>query len=70
MPLAVVVLAPQASLLAWTIGTAIAFLALLGALAAKIGGTPIGRSVWRVAFWGTLAMGITAGAGAVFGAPA
>jgi len=70
MPLAVVVLAPQASLLAWTIGTAIAFLALLGAVAAKIGGTPVGRSVWRVAFWGTLAMGITAGAGAVFGAPA
>ncbi|CAN7682153.1 VIT1/CCC1 transporter family protein [Variovorax paradoxus] len=70
MPLAVVVLAPPASLLAWTIGTAIAFLALLGAIAAKIGGTPVARSVWRVAFWGTLAMGITAGAGAVFGAPA
>ncbi|CAM4403253.1 hypothetical protein COAQ111491_22105 [Comamonas aquatilis] len=70
MPLAVVILAPQADLLAWTILTAIAFLALLGAIAAKIGGTPVMRSVWRVTFWGALAMGITAGAGAVFNASA
>lgn len=70
MPLAVVVLAPQADLLAWTIVTVIAFLALLGAVAAKIGGTPVMRSIWRVTFWGALAMGITAGAGAVFNASA
>ena len=70
MPLAVVALAPQSSLLPWTIATAIAFLALLGAVAATIGGTPMARSVWRVALWGTLAMGVTAGAGALFGTPA
>ena len=70
MPLAVVAMAPQASLLPWTIATAIAFLALLGAVAAKIGGTPMARSVWRVALWGTLAMGVTAGVGALFGTPA
>jgi len=68
MPLAVVALAPQPSLLPWTLGTAIAFLALLGAVAARIGGTPVARSVGRVAFWGTLAMGVTAGVGALFGA--
>ncbi|MBB1602460.1 VIT family protein [Variovorax sp. UMC13] len=70
MPLAVVAMAPQASLLPWTIATAIAFLALLGAVAARIGGTPMARSVWRVALWGTLAMGVTAGVGALFGTPA
>ncbi|MGJ7565498.1 VIT1/CCC1 transporter family protein [Variovorax sp. GB1R11] len=70
LPLAVVALAPQASLLPWTIATAIAFLALLGAVAARIGGTPVARSVWRVAFWGTLAMGITAGVGTLFGVAA
>ncbi len=69
MPLAVVAMAPQASLLPWTVATAIAFLALLGAVAARIGGTPMARSVWRVALWGTLAMGVTAGVGALFGTP-
>ncbi len=70
MPLAVVALAPQASLLPWTVSTAIGFLALLGAAAAKIGGTSVGKSVWRIVFWGTLAMGVTAGAGLLFGASA
>ncbi|VTU24121.1 VIT1/CCC1 transporter family protein [Variovorax sp. RA8] len=70
MPLAVVAVAPHASLLPWTIATAIVFLALLGAVAAKIGGTPVTRSVGRVAFWGTLAMAITAGVGTLFGTPA
>lgn len=68
LPLAVVVLAPPQALLAWAVGTAIVFLALLGAVAARIGGTPVARSVGRVAFWGTLAMGITAGVGTLFGA--
>jgi hypothetical protein len=36
----------------------------------KVGGTPVARSVWRVAFWGTPTMGITAGVGTLFGAPA
>lgn len=69
MPLAVVAMAPQASLLPWTVATSMAFLALLGAVAARIGGTPMARSVWRVALWGTLAMGVTAGVGALFGTP-
>jgi len=66
----VVACAPSGALLPWTVCTAIAFLALLGAAAARIGGTPIARSVWRVAFWGTLAMGVTAGVGALFGVQA
>ena len=68
MPLAVVMLAPGPSLLAWTVATAIFFLALLGVLAARIGGAPGVKSASRVALWGTLAMAITAGVGAMFDA--
>lgn len=67
LPLAVVALAPAATLLPWTVATAIAFLMLLGAVAARIGGTPVAKSVWRVAFWGTVAMAATAVVGTVFG---
>lgn len=68
MPLAVVLLAPSQALLPWTIATAIFLLALLGGAAAAIGGTPVLRSTLRVAFWGTFAMAVTAGVGALFGA--
>ena len=43
------------------------FLALLGAAGAKAGGAPIGRAMTRVAFWGALAMAITAGIGKLVG---
>lgn len=43
------------------------FLALLGAAGAKAGGAPIGRAMVRVAFWGALAMAITAGIGKLVG---
>jgi VIT1/CCC1 family predicted Fe2+/Mn2+ transporter len=43
-------------------------LALLGALGARAGGAPVGRAIGRVAFWGALAMAITAAAGYVFSA--
>lgn len=66
MPLAVVLLAPQQSLLPWTVIASICCLALLGAIAAMIGGAPVLKSTLRVAFWGALAMAVTAGIGAVF----
>lgn len=43
-------------------------LALLGGLGARAGGARLGPSVLRVSFWGALAMGVTAGAGRLFGA--
>jgi VIT1/CCC1 family predicted Fe2+/Mn2+ transporter len=43
------------------------FLALLGAVGAKIGGANILKAAIRVTFWGALAMALTAGIGAVFG---
>ncbi|GAA5020687.1 membrane protein [Marivirga lumbricoides] len=46
---------------------AILFLALLGALAAKTGGSGILKAVLRITFWGTVAMGLTALVGHLFG---
>ncbi|MGE0342499.1 MAG: VIT family protein [Porticoccaceae bacterium] len=48
--------------------TALASLVILGAAAAYAGGAPIARGALRVAFWGALAMAITAAAGRLFGA--
>lgn len=45
---------------------AIIFLIVLGAVAAKAGGSSIKRAVTRVTFWGTIAMGITAYIGSLF----
>ncbi len=49
-------------------GAAILFLAFLGAIAAKAGGSNIVSAVVRITFWGTVAMGMTALIGYLFGA--
>jgi VIT1/CCC1 family predicted Fe2+/Mn2+ transporter len=46
----------------------LAFLAILGAVAARAGGADIWIGAARVLFWGALAMGLTAAAGRLFGA--
>jgi VIT1/CCC1 family predicted Fe2+/Mn2+ transporter len=68
LPLAVTAMAPGTSLIAWVSGTSLFFLAALGALAARVGGAGALTGAWRVTFWGALAMAITAGVGALFGA--
>ena len=68
LPLAVAVLASGNWLSYWVSGTSLVFLALLGAVAARTGGAGALVGAWRVTFWGALAMLITAGIGAAFGA--
>jgi VIT1/CCC1 family predicted Fe2+/Mn2+ transporter len=68
MPLAVTILAPQPTVIAAVAATSLVFLAALGALAARVGGADWKVAAGRVAFWGALAMAVTAGAGALFGA--
>ncbi|OGB01685.1 MAG: hypothetical protein A3E79_09440 [Burkholderiales bacterium RIFCSPHIGHO2_12_FULL_61_11] len=68
LPLAVTALASAQSLIPWVSGTSLAFLALLGIVAAHVGGASVLASARRVTFWGALAMAITAGVGALFGA--
>jgi VIT1/CCC1 family predicted Fe2+/Mn2+ transporter len=67
LPLLVVVIAPATGLGLLVAETSLFFLALLGALAAYTGGAPILKGIFRVTFWGALAMAITAGIGALFG---
>lgn len=69
LPLAVAWLSPpgRASIVAVSVA-ALLFLALLGAIGARAGGAAVGRATWRVAFWGALAMAITAGIGRLVGA--
>ncbi len=67
MPLLVTAIVPETSLIYLVSGTSLFFLALLGALAARVGGASVTMSAIRVTFWGALAMAITAGIGALFG---
>lgn len=67
LPLLTVAFAPQRHLVSWVAAMSLVFLIALGALAAQIGGAPVVRAALRVAFWGALAMALTAGIGAAFG---
>jgi VIT1/CCC1 family predicted Fe2+/Mn2+ transporter len=67
MPLLVAAWAPHTGLIALVSGTSLVFLALLGGLAARAGGASVSAGAMRVTFWGALAMGLTAGVGALFG---
>ena len=67
LPLLVAVIAPEALLISLVAGTSLAFLALLGILAARAGGAPLAAGALRVTFWGALAMAITASVGTLFG---
>jgi len=70
LPLAVAALAPAQGLMPWVSGASLVFLALLGAVAARVGGADAVKGAARVTFWGALAMAVTAGVGALFGAVA
>jgi vacuolar iron transporter family protein len=70
LPLLVVLLLPASLLMGGVAGTSLLFLALLGSLAARVGGAPVLKAATRVTFWGALAMGLTAGVGALFGVAA
>ncbi len=67
MPLVVAALAPDAALIWLVAGASLLCLAVLGALAARAGGAKVATGAVRVTFWGALAMGVTAGVGALFG---
>ena len=68
LPLAIVALAPRDRLVPVIVGASLLLLAVLGGLAARIGGASVVNGAARVTFWGALAMGATAAAGALFGA--
>jgi VIT1/CCC1 family predicted Fe2+/Mn2+ transporter len=65
-----VVFVPLASLTPAVVASTMALLLVLGAVAARLGGAPRVRGALRVAFWGAIAMALTALVGRVFGAVA
>ena len=70
LPLLVTVVAPETALIPLVAGTSLVFLAILGAMAARVGGAGVAAGAMRVLFWGALAMALTAGVGAMFGTAA
>ncbi|HZI99118.1 MAG TPA: VIT family protein [Gemmatimonadaceae bacterium] len=68
LPLITVALVPIASAISLVSILSLFFLAGLGMIAAKAGGSNILRGAVRVTFWGALAMGLTAVVGKLFGA--
>ena len=67
LPLLTAVAAPPSYVVPLVGATSLVFLTALGALAAHVGSAPIIRASARVAFWGALAMGLTAGVGRLLG---
>jgi VIT1/CCC1 family predicted Fe2+/Mn2+ transporter len=68
MPLLSVLLTSRSTLAAVVTGTSLVFLAILGGVAARAGGARTTVGALRVTFWGAMAMALTYGVGALFGA--
>jgi len=67
MPLLTIFVASEAYLILVVSVTSLVFLAILGGMAAFVGGANATRGALRVTFWGATAMALTAGVGALFG---
>lgn len=68
LPLLIAAVVPVAALIPFVFAVSIVLLALLGGLAARVGGAPILAGTLRITFWGALAMAVTAIVGRLFGA--
>lgn len=68
LPLLAVILSPPGMIVPVVAVVSLLCLALLGAISAHTGGSGILRPTLRVTFWGALALAVTAGVGALFGA--
>lgn len=66
LPLLVALFLPLKSMEYTLYGFAIFFLIILGSMAAKTGGSSLGKAIIRITFWGTIAMGLTALVGYMF----
>src|ERR1700680_4523995 len=67
MPVLMVVVSPAGALVPIVSAASLCFLALLGAIGARVGGANVLRGTARVTFWGALAMALTAAIGKFFG---
>ncbi len=67
LPLLVVLFAPLKGIEYWLYGFTTIFLIVLGATSAKTGGSGITKAILRITIWGTIAMGLSALVGYIFG---
>jgi len=67
LPLLLAWIVPREALMPTVCAGSLVSLALLGALAARVGGAQPGTAALRVSFWGAAAMAATAVVGAMFG---
>lgn len=67
LPLLTAWVVPLSHLISAVAALSIVFLAVLGGVAARVGGAPVVTASVRVTFWGALAMALTAGVGRLFG---
>lgn len=67
LPLLAAWAVPGTQLIPIVAALSLIFLAVLGGLAAQVGGAPMTIGAFRVTFWGALAMGLTAAVGRLFG---
>lgn len=67
LPLLVVLIAPLNNMEYYLYGLTIVFLIVLGIISAKAGGAKVRNAILRIAIWGTIAMGLSALVGYLFG---
>jgi VIT1/CCC1 family predicted Fe2+/Mn2+ transporter len=67
LPVILAALAPVEGMVALVAGGSLGLLAMLGGVAARVGGAGVLVGAIRITFWGALAMGLTAAVGAAFG---
>lgn len=67
LPLMVAVFIPISQMIYFQYGFSILFLVVLGSISSIVGGSSTVRAIIRITFWGTLAMGLTALVGYLFG---
>ena len=67
LPVLVTLFLPLKNMEYFLYGFAIVFLIVLGAMAAKTGGSGVKKAIIRITFWGTVAMGLSAFVGYLFG---
>lgn len=67
LPLLVTLFAPVKNMEYFLYGFTIVSLVILGAVSAKTGGSSITKAITRIVIWGTIAMGLSALVGYIFG---
>jgi len=67
LPLLATLFAPVKGMEYWLYSLTIVFLIILGTMAAKTGGSSVSKAILRITIWGTIAMGLSALVGYIFG---